>query len=400
MEVSARDRALVTATLVLLLAYLALQIAGEVLGAVARVADVLLIFLVAWAFAYLLLPLVDLVDRRTRLDRGGAVAVVYLAIALVLALVLGLGIPALAGQLSALTERGPEFGEKAAGIVVDLQRSLEAAGIRADVAALYGTVPARVAELTGAFAADALGVIAATGGVLFNATLVLILAFFMLIDGERLWGRFLQLLNDELRSEAELFRQSADRSFGGFLRASLILGSIYGVVQYLILRPLDVPFAGLLSLIAGLVMIIPFFGPIIAAIPVFIATILATPDRFVPVFILTMLLQQIVLNIVGPRLMANVIGIHPLFVFLAILMGAKLAGFWGVLLAMPVAGIANSFARYANQVVRGRRARTEAHLVGLRPSPGRADRGAEADAEATRSSTWARGRASPERGSE
>lgn len=366
MDLSARDRALITVTLVLLVVYLAIQVAGEVLGLVARVADVLLVFLVAWAFAYLLLPLVDLVDRRTRLDRLGAVAVVYLAIALLLALVMVLGVPALAGQLASLTERGPEFGDKAAGIVIDTQKRLEDAGIRADIAALYGTVPGRVAELTGAFAADALGVVAATGALLFNATLVLIIAFFMLVDGERLWDRFLQALSDELRSEAELLRQSADRSFGGFLRASLILGLVYGVVQYLILRPLDVPFAGLLSVVAGLVMIIPFFGPIIAAIPVFVATILGAPDRFIWVFILTMLLQQLVLNVIGPRVMANVIGIHPLFVFLALLMGAKLAGFWGVLLAVPAAGIANSFAHYAYQVARGRRARTEAHLIGER----------------------------------
>lgn len=362
-ELSGRDRSLLTVVAVLLVVYLAFQVASEVLGAIARVADVLLIFLVAWAVSYLLVPLVDLVDRRTRLDRTGAVAVVYLLIALVLTVVLALGVPAIAGQLSALTERGPEFGEKASQIVIEVQHRLESAGIRADITAFYGTLPGRLAELTGTFAADALGMVAATGALLFNVTLVLIIAFFMLVDGEQLWDRFTHALTDELRSEAELFRQSADRSFGGFLRASLLLGLIYGVVQLLILAPLGVPFAGLLALVAGLVMIVPFFGPIIAVIPVFAATILGAPDRFLAVFILTMLLQQVVLNLVGPRLMAHVIGIHPLFVFLAILLGVRIAGFWGVLLAMPVAGIANSFARYAYQVARGHRARTEAHLI-------------------------------------
>jgi len=362
-ELSGRDRSLLTVVAVLLVVYLAFQVASEVLGAIARVADVLLIFLVAWAVSYLLVPLVDLVDRRTRLDRTGAVAVVYLLIALVLTVVLALGVPAIAGQLSALTERGPEFGEKASQIVIEVQHRLESAGIRADITAFYGTLPGRLAELTGTFAADALGMVAATGALLFNVTLVLIIAFFMLVDGEQLWDRFTHALTDELRSEAELFRQSADRSFGGFLRASLLLGLIYGVVQFLILAPLGVPFAGLLALVAGLVMIVPFFGPIIAVIPVFAATILGAPDRFLAVFILTMLLQQVVLNLVGPRLMAHVIGIHPLFVFLAILLGVRIAGFWGVLLAMPVAGIANSFARYAYQVARGHRARTEAHLI-------------------------------------
>lgn len=363
MELSARDRSLLTATVVLLLVVLAFQVATEVLGALARVADVLLIFVVAWALSYLLVPLVATVDRRTRLDRTGAVAVVYLAIAVVLALVLSFGVPVLASQLAALAERGPEFGAKASLIVVDLQERLERVGIHADVAALYGSLPGRIGELVGAFAGDALGLVAATGALLFDVTLVLIISFFMLVDGERLWERFVAALSDELRSEADLLRQSADRSFGGFLRASLLLGLIYGAAQFLILAPLGVPFAGVLAVVAGLLMIVPFFGPIIATIPVLVATILGAPASFLPVLVLTIVLQQIVLNLIGPRLMSDVIGIHPLFVFLAILLGARLAGFWGVLLAMPLAGIANTFARYVYDVARGRRIRTQAHLV-------------------------------------
>ena len=108
--------------MVLLLVFLAFQVATAFLGALARVADVLLIFLVAWAVSYLLVPLVDVVDRRTLLDRTGAVAVVYLAIAVAFGVILALGIPVLASQLSALTERGPEFGQKASEIVVDWQQ--------------------------------------------------------------------------------------------------------------------------------------------------------------------------------------------------------------------------------------------------------------------------------------
>ena len=362
-ELSARDRTLVMAALVLLVAFLAFQVAGVLLATLSLFADVLLIFLVAWAVAYLLIPAVDVVDRRTPLERTGSVIVVYVAIALILAVVLALGVPALAGQLAALSERGPEFGEKAAGFVLGLQERFDRVGIRVDIEAFYGTLPERLGALTGAFASDALAWVAATGAVLFDAVLVLIIAFLMLVDGERLWGRFTSALSDELRSEADLLRQSADRSFGGFLRASLLLGLVYGVATFLILAPLGVPFAGLLALVGGLVMIIPFFGPIIAEVPVLLATILGAPDSFLAVLVLTMLLQQVMLNVIGPRLMSNVIGIHPLFVFLAILVGARLAGFWGVLLAMPIAGIANSFARYGYEVARGRRARTEAHLI-------------------------------------
>jgi len=78
------------------------------------------------------------------------------------------------------------------------------------------------------------------------------------------------------------------------------------------------------------------------------------------VLVLTLVLQQIVLNIIGPRLMSNAIGIHPIFVFLALLLGSRIAGFWGVFLAVPVAGVINTFVRYAYELAKGRRVRTQA----------------------------------------
>ena len=72
------------------------------------------------------------------------------------------------------------------------------------------------------------------------------------------------------------------------------------------------------------------------------------------VFIATIVLQQIALNVVSPRIMSKSIGIHPIFVFFSLLLGAKVAGFWGVVLAMPVAGIVNALLQYAYGALSGR----------------------------------------------
>jgi predicted PurR-regulated permease PerM len=205
--------------------------------------------------------------------------------------------------------------------------------------------------------------VSATATIFFNVTLVLIIAFLMLNDGDTMWNRFTRALSPELASEAELLAQSADKSFGGFIRGSLILGAIYGIATLVILVPLGVPYAGVLALVSGLAMIIPFFGPIIAMIPVLAVTFFGAADRLLLVFILVLAVQQVLLNVVGPRIMSRSIGIHPMFVFLALLLGAKLAGFWGVFLAVPVAGVINIFARYAYEVARGRRDRTQARTL-------------------------------------
>jgi predicted PurR-regulated permease PerM len=362
-NLSTRERQLLTTLVVLLIILASFQLLTYLTDALSRVADVVIIFVAAWAVSYLLSPLVNRIDQGTILNRALSVVVVYIGIAIVLAGTLALAVPGLVSQLNDLIVRAPEYGDRAAREVIALQQRLEGAGLSVSVTELYGQVPARLSQIAGSIAADALGFVSATANVLFNATLVLIIAFIMLIDGDTLWQRFIGVLSPELRSEAELLRQSADRSFGGFIRGSLILGLIYGVATLVILVALGVPFAGVLAVFSGLTMIIPFFGPIIAEIPVLAVALLGAPDAFIWVVVLTIILQQLVLNVVGPRIMSNAIGIHPIFVFLALLLGSRIAGFWGVVLAMPVAGVINTFVRYGFQVAQGRRARTEASTL-------------------------------------
>ncbi len=385
---SARERQLLRTLVVLAIVYLAFQVFALGSVAVAQIADVILIFVAAWALSYLLAPLVHRIDVATPLNRTLSVVVVYIAMALVLVLIGALAVPALVAQLNDLVTRGPEYGDRAAQLVLALQSTLDRLGLRVDLADFYGTLPRRIGDLAAAYAADILGVVSATAAIFFNVTLVLIIAFLMLNDGDTMWNRFTRVLPPELGSEAELLQQSADRSFGGFIRGSLILGAIYGLATLAILVPLGVPYAGVLALVSGLTMMIPFFGPIIAMIPVLAVTFVGAADRLLIVFILVLAVQQVLLNVIGPRIMSRSIGIHPIFVFLAILLGARLAGFWGVVLAMPIAGIVNTFARYAYEVARGRRARTEARTLIAEREAAKAAAAAEArDATETRRGT-------------
>jgi predicted PurR-regulated permease PerM len=358
-----REHQLLQVLVVLAIVYLALQVFGLGWVAIAQIADVIIIFIAAWALAYLLQPLVNRIDAQTPLDRTFSVVVVYIAMGVVLVVIGLLAIPPLVAQLNDLVTRGPEYGERATQLAVDIQNALERIGIRADLTEFYGSLPRRFGDIVGSYAADILGVVSATAAIFFNVTLVLIIAFLMLIDGDTMWHRFERVLPADLASEAELLRQSADRSFGGFIRGSLILGLIYGLATLVILVLLGVPYAGVLSLVSGLTMVIPFFGPIIAMIPVLAVTFVGAADRLLAVIVLILAVQQVLLNVIGPRIMSRSIGIHPIFVFLAILLGARLAGFWGVVLAMPIAGIVNTFARYTYEVARGRRARTQAKTL-------------------------------------
>ena len=360
MKLSARERQLLTLLAILAIVFLGLQVFAILWEALGRVADVLIVFGAAWAFSYILSPLVDRIDRRTPLNRFGAVLVVYTAIFIVLGAAGAYAVPRLAEQLAALAARGPELAAGADQAAKDFQTNLDRLGVPVNIVPLYEALPGRLANLAGTFASDALGLVSATATIVFDLLLVLIIAFLMLLDGDSLWNRFTGMLSEAPRSEFELLRMSADRAFGGFIRGSLILGVMYGIATLLILVAFGVPFSGVLAVFSGLFVMIPFFGPILAMVPVLFITFLGAPSAFLPVLLLSLILQQLMLNVVSPRIMSKSIGMHPLFVFLALLLGSKIAGFWGVLLGVPVAGVINTFIRYAVEVNSGRRQRTEA----------------------------------------
>ncbi|HUQ42362.1 MAG TPA: AI-2E family transporter [Candidatus Limnocylindrales bacterium] len=363
MRLTESDRQLLRIVGFLIAIFLAIQVFTLLWQAIGAIADVLLIFVAAWALAYLLAPLVRRIDERTRLDRTASVIIVYVALGFFLVVVGSLVFVPLTQQLADFTARAPEYGDRAAQAVLNAQTTLQGMGLRVDLAELYGTLPQRIGAIAGAYAADILGVVSATAGAFFNVTLILIIAFIMLIDGGGLWRRFIARLPLDRRREAVLLRESADRSFGGFIRGSLILGTIYGFATLVIVILFGVPFAGVLAIVSGLTVIIPFFGPIIALFPVLGVTAVAAADRLLWVFIATILLQQVALNVISPRIMSKSIGIHPIFVFFSLLLGAKVAGFWGVVLAMPVAGILNTLLQYGYDVLTGTPAPVEEPLV-------------------------------------
>jgi predicted PurR-regulated permease PerM len=360
MELTPGEHRLLRALLVLGVAALALWVGGVLAAIFERIANVVLLFVLAWAAAFLLAPSVARMQARFGFPRVLAVAIVYLVLFLALTLSLALLVPVVTTQVAGFIQDAPASGERMSQQVRGLQRELDARGIQLDLTELYGSLPQRAAVLLAERSADVLGIVGGVATAIAGATLVLILAFLMLVDGSRLWRGLLEILPPELASEAELFRQSADRSFGGFLRAQLALGVAYGLLTWLFLAIIQVPLATLLGVVSGLLMIIPFFGAFIALV---LPLIVALPQGLITTlvaFIGLVILQNVMLNMIAPRLLAESVGIHPLFVFLALLLGAQIAGFWGLFLALPIAGILNVFFQYFVALAQRRRERIQA----------------------------------------
>src|SRR5262249_17171977 len=187
--------------------------------------------------------------------------------------------------------------------------------------------------------------------VLFNTFLVIIISFYMMLDGDRLVERFVVKLPSTWQTDIRLFQNNVEQIFGGFFRAQLTVGAIYGVLTWITLIALGQANGLLAAVLAGAIMLIPFIGPFFAIIPPLLLVLLQTPTTGHLVLTLILLVgfqiaaQQIVLQLLAPRIVGTRMGIPRVLSVAELLMGAKAGGMWGACLAGPVAAVAYATAQ-------------------------------------------------------
>ena len=127
-----------------------------------------------------------------------------------------------------------------------------------------------------------------------------------------------------------------DKTFMGFINGKLLDSAIIGLICYIVCAILNMPYALLVSVIIGVTNIIPFFGPLIGAVPSALIILMVDPLKMLIFVIFIIILQQIDGNFIGPKILGSSIGISGFWVMFAIILGAGLFSFWGMLLGVPV----------------------------------------------------------------
>ena len=128
----------------------------------------------------------------------------------------------------------------------------------------------------------------------------------------------------------------ADRTFIGFINGKLLDSAIIGLICYIGCSILQMPYALLVSVMIGITNIIPFFGPLIGAVPSALIILMVDPVKCLVFVIFVILLQQLDGNIIGPKILGNSVGINGFWVMFSIIIGAGFFGFWGMVLGVPV----------------------------------------------------------------
>jgi predicted PurR-regulated permease PerM len=329
-------RALKTVALIVLSLLLALC----VLWFLHRVIAVVIILLGATFFAYLVFPLVRRFSRR--LPRWLAILCVYAIFAAAFALVALFIGPRLVWEARAFAADFPRLMQVAQSDLVNAHFAiLNAVPLiaREQAAALFQNAWTGMEHTAVTVVGQALGVLVSMATVITACVIIPILTFYILMDLDRLHAGFLRLVPIRFHPTAEIVIRDVDVVLGGFIRGQIIVGAIVAVLITIALLILHIKYAFLIGVFAGVVDIIPYLGAIAGAIPaVLIAAFTHGLGSALLVSLAFVAVYQLEGHIIAPNVVGQRVGLTPLMVIVAILVGAELGGIVGMFFAVPVAG--------------------------------------------------------------
>jgi predicted PurR-regulated permease PerM len=326
--------------------------------------DIILIFALAWLIAFVLDPLVDGLSGRLipriftrwvrqrmgdraanaleslRLPRGLAVSLVYLGLVVIIVVIGIVFVPMIVTQLSQLGANLPEYIAQAPNWIETLQEKLARLNIYVDLTSIYRPEElSRRAETIGAATIQsALVVVTQVASGVVNVFIIIILSFYMMLDGKRVTQQALALIPAEYHDELSVAARSIERTFGGFIRGQLAMAFLYAAFVIVVMTIAGLGFAAAIGSLAGLIMFIPVIGaPIAMAMPAIIA-LLQSPSLALGMLVIMTVYQQILLHVLMPKIMSVVVGMPPLLILAAIMVSTRLIGVWGFIFGIPVAG--------------------------------------------------------------
>jgi predicted PurR-regulated permease PerM len=347
-----------------------------------EVARIVVWIVVAAFFAVALYPVVGWVERRLV---GGRRSLATLLVFVVVLVILGGLVTAFAVPL---TQEGTAFAGQLPGLVQDTRAGRGPLGDflqRTNVLQYVQDNQDRIKAFASGLTTPAAGVLRGVATGVAGVVTIFVLAYLMVLEGPKVVDGFLDLLHEDRRPRVRAVSADCAKSITGYLSGNLLISVICGVLTYITLLVVGVPFAGLIALFVALVDLIPLVGATLGAIVALVAAAIHSIPALIVVAIFFVVYQQLENHLLQPVILSRTVKLTPLTVLVAILVAVELAGVLGAFLAIPIAGMIQVVARDLWDHRRG--APKQQPTVGEDEVP--ADAAPEAAAEADRSVTVA-----------
>jgi predicted PurR-regulated permease PerM len=340
-----RDRRLLSVLLILGVVTLAIFIVSQVTSLFFYFGDIFLTFFLAWLLAFIISPIVSrIVNVIPRLPRAVATILVYTGVVLLLVLLVVVAAGALATSIAQFAASIPDIKADLPEILAPWQARLNSIGLgQVDLVAQAEAALGNLDQIFAALVQPLQQIAVASLGVIGTMLIVFFLSIYMVLDRDVVLAFLFRIVPPSYSEEARLLEVSVSRSFGGFLRGQALMGFVYFLVALGTNIALGLPLAALTSVAAGLLQMIPFFGPFISWAPPVIVALVLVPDAVLPAIILMGAGWFLVMNVLQPRIMQGAVGIHPIVVLGSVLIGGRIAGIPGAIFGIPIAAVVSAF---------------------------------------------------------
>ena len=311
-----------------------------------QIRGALIPFVVGGALAYALEPMVSWMERRApwmgdkpELRRVILIFIVFVVGALVVTGVLFLVIPPIVAEFGVFIDALPDLIRQARSTLEGWNARISEnipEEMRAFAQNAMDSFGAMMVDGARTFAARTLGVVSRTLTVILGLAAAPLFIFYALKDREKLADGIISLFPPNPRPHARNILFILNGVFSSYVRAQLLLGVVVGVMVFVCLSILRVPFAPILGLVAGIFELVPIIGPWLGAIPGIIVVLATAPDKLVWVALVYLGVQMLENSLLVPRIQSRALNVHPIMIMVALIVGSEVAGLWGVILGPPL----------------------------------------------------------------
>ena len=294
--------------------------------------EIVIIFFASLLLAALIEPFADWFSKKN-IPRALSVLIVYVVLLTVVILVfLGLT-PIITEQFAQVTSNANSFSVEIEQTFAKLQTFSVQHGLSQDISKTIQGIEGAISQTSQSLFSTVKGFF----GGLVTGLVILVLTFYMVAEGEKMQRYFKSLAPVEYQPYLSELMKKMQIKIGAWLRGQLFLGFVIGLVSYIGLSLLNVRYALLLAVIAGLFEMVPYVGPIFSAIPAVMIAFTQSPTLGLIVLGLYVIIQKIENHLLVPKVMQKATGLNPIVSIIALLIGVKLGGIPGAFFAIPVA---------------------------------------------------------------
>lgn len=296
--------------------------------------DIWAVFFIAYIIMTGFIPVVGWLRRR-RVPTALAIALPYLVTLTIIAMIILPILPLFVGQVSSLLVNFPSYLNKAARFLhLKVEDNQFQNFLTGELNGIGQNLLSFTGQLFSAF---------------FAVLTLFVISFYLLLDHDRIRSTVSRLFPTRYREYISTVILQSELKLGAWLRGQLILSATIGIMTWLGLTVTGMKYALPLALIAAVGEIIPTVGPILSAVPAVIIALGISPTMAGIVIIMYLVIQTVENHVLVPTVMRHAVGLHPLFTILAILIGSKLMGVLGAVLAVPFLTLATVFVSNLNR---------------------------------------------------